>query len=245
MAGLSQLSAAASMGSAIVDMISGDSSTEVSYQRGYGNMPGGSGSGGGGGRGGGSYGSASSSKSSSGNGGHDVPWSVSLDCPALNGKVVFPVTPQITMTDTAKYSSAGLVHANYAMQFYESSEVSAIQIMADFPVQNAQQAKELLGCIYLFRAATKMFWGSDAAAGTPPPLCFLNGYGRGYMQNVPCVVTSFSHTMPEDKDYIYANGTRVPTMSQVQLQLQPVYSRNSLNSLSIAAVASGGLLNFV
>jgi hypothetical protein len=149
------------------------------------------------------------------------------------------------MTDTAKYSSAGLVHANYAMQFYESSEVSAIQIMADFPVQNSQQAQELLGCIYLFRAATKMFWGSDAAAGTPPPLCFLNGYGKGYMKNVPCVVTSFSHTMPEDKDYIYANGTRVPTMSQIQLQLQPVYSRNSLNELSIKSVASGSLLNFV
>jgi hypothetical protein len=132
------------------------------------------------------------------------------------------------------------------MQFYESSEVSAVQIQADFPVQNAVDGQKLLSCIYMFRAATKMFWGGgDPAAGTPPPLVFLNGYGRGYLSNVPCVVTNFTHTMPEGVDYIPSGGAHVPTNSQMGITLQPVYSRNSLNSLSIAAVAAGSMLNFI
>jgi hypothetical protein len=221
---------------------------KITFQQAAGAMPSGSG-GGGGGSGGGGVGGGSSSYTSTPNNSPEGPpadpWKVSLTCPGLGKFIEFPLTPQITITDTAKYSSAGLVHANYAMQFYESSEVSAIQLMADFPVQNDTHAQILLNAIYTFRAATKMFWGGDRLAGTPPPLCFLNGYGTGYFANVPCVVTSFSHTMPEDKDYILSNGTRVPTLSQISLQLQPVYSRNSLDQLSISAIATGNLLNFI
>jgi hypothetical protein len=131
------------------------------------------------------------------------------------------------------------------MQFYESSETSSIQINGEFPVQEEREARILLGALYLLRAATKMFWGNDAYAGAPPPLVFLNGYGKGYLSNVPCVITNFTHTMPEDKDYIPCYGTRVPTMSTIQIQLQPVYSRNALSSFTVKSVASGDKLNFL
>jgi hypothetical protein len=37
-------------------------------------------------------------------------------------------------------------------------------------------------------------------------MVFLSGYGANYLPNVPCVVTSFSHTMPGDCDYIDVPG---------------------------------------
>ena len=158
------------------------------------------------------------------------------------GGFIFPVTPQINITHTAKYSSLSPTHSNYAMQFFESSEVAAIQITGEFPVQSTEDGAYLLAGLYLFRAATKMFWGNDALAGTPPPMLKLSGYGAEYFPNVPCVLTSMQHTMPEDKDYINVGGTWIPTLSTLTITLQPLYSRNAMTSFDLKQFAAGRLL---
>jgi hypothetical protein len=54
-----------------------------------------------------------------------------------------------------------------------------------------------------FRASTKMFYGdSEKFKGAPPPIVYLDGYGSHYLPHVGCVVTGFTHTMPNDVDYI-------------------------------------------
>lgn len=168
---------------------------------------------------------------------------------STNG-VVFPITPQIQMTYTAKYSSASLTHSNYAMHFYEGSEIGSIQINGEFPVQNIEEGQYLLAAIYFFRGATKMYWGEDEYAGTPPPMVYLTGYGAHYFPNVPCVITQFMHTMPEDRDFIevpapgQTNGpiTRLPTQSTLQLQLQPLYSRKALAKFDLDNFANGEMI---
>ena len=116
--------------------------------------------------------------------------------------VIFPYTPQITVTHQANYTPQRLTHSNYPAYAYENSEVQAIQINAEFTVQNKNEASYLLACIYFFRTATKMFFGTGDNVGNPPPIVFLNGYGQHYFPNVPCLVTQFAHTMPADVDYI-------------------------------------------
>lgn len=165
--------------------------------------------------------------------------------------VVFPYTPSVTTQSSAGYSSQKTTHSNYPSHFYEASEVSAISINGDFTVQNDHEANYLLAVIYFFRAATKMFYGSGANAGNPPPVLFLTGYGSAYLPNVPCLLTSFSHTMPPDVDY-YAFGLpdadpqwieRLPTSSQIQISLQPVYSRRQVSNFNLEAFADGQLLD--
>ena len=120
---------------------------------------------------------------------------------ATNG-VIFPYTPNITMTHTAEYSSAAVTHSLYSQPFYVRSDVQDISISGDFTVQTATEGSYLMAVIYFLRASTKMFFGSGANAGNPPPMVFLDGYGSHYFPHVPCVVTSFSHDMPDDVDYI-------------------------------------------
>jgi hypothetical protein len=116
---------------------------------------------------------------------------------------IFPYVPQITVAHSATYSSVPLTHSNYAQYFYESSQVSAISISGDFTVQNLDEAKYFLAAIYFFRACTKMFYGiSEDYQGSPPPIVYLDGYGQHYLPHVPCVITSFTHTMPGDVDYL-------------------------------------------
>jgi hypothetical protein len=124
---------------------------------------------------------------------------------ATQNGVIFPYTPQVQVTHTASYSQQKFTHSNYPGYYYENSEVAAISINGEFTVQNNIEGQYLLAAITFFRAATKMWFGKSlnkSNLGFPPPMVFLNGYGANYLPNVPCVITSFSHTMPSDVDYI-------------------------------------------
>lgn len=162
--------------------------------------------------------------------------------------VIFPYTPTLSITHNAKYGSTPLTHSNYSSYFYEGSEVSAINISGEFTVQNIKEGLYLMAVIQFFRTVTKMFFGADQNAGSPPPLVFLDGFGPAYLPHVPSVVTSFSHTMPGEVDYVSIpvgatlNNTglqlpttvnlggpvRLPTSSTVNITLQPVYSRQNI-----------------
>lgn len=176
--------------------------------------------------------------------------------------VVFPYTPQLTVTHTASYESQKLTHSNYANYFYNNSEIQSITLNADFTVQNINEGQYLLASIYFFRSVTKMFFGMDPNAGNPPPICYLNGYGQYYLPNVPVVITSFAHTMPADVDYMdipepavtrtnypasisrRLNSTRMPTTSTISLVMQPVFSRRAQSqAFSLNDFAKGALIN--
>jgi len=116
--------------------------------------------------------------------------------------VIFPYTPSITVTHAASYSGTNPTHSNYPQQFYQNSEVSDITISGDFTVQSIDEGQYLMAAIYFFRSSTKMFFGSGTNVGNPPPVVFLDGYGDHYFPHVPCVISSFSHTLSPDVDYI-------------------------------------------
>lgn len=177
--------------------------------------------------------------------------------------VVFPQTPNITVTHNARYQEQALTHSNYKSYFYEGSDVSAIQIAGVFTCQNPAEAQYVMSCVQFLRACTKMYFGkgqsgSSAPAGTPPTLVRLSGYGDFYLPHISCVVTSVAHTMPEDVDYIkFITGVDntygwMPTVSTLTVTLQPVVSRKRqaeeisldkfVNAEYIAKGGKGGLI---
>jgi hypothetical protein len=149
----------------------------------------------------------------------------------LAGGVVFPYTPTVTITHNARYNEQALVHSNYKNYFYEGSDIASISIAGIFTCQEASEAEYLMAAIQFLRACTKMEFGTDnPKAGTPPTLVRLYGYGEHYLPSINCVVTSVSHTMPEDVDYIkYVTGDGgygwMPISSTLTVTLQPVVSR--------------------
>ena len=124
---------------------------------------------------------------------------------ATNG-VIFPYTPSIETSYTATYANTPLTHSNYKGQFYQSSSVGDIVIRGTFTAQDTKEASYMLAVIHFFRSVTKMFYGQDPEAGTPPPLVYLSGLGQYQFNNHPCVVTNFTYNLPTDVDYIRANG---------------------------------------
>jgi hypothetical protein len=120
--------------------------------------------------------------------------------------VIFPYTPQIQVTHTAKYDEQDVTHSNYKLYFYRNSTVEGIQIMGEFTAQDTTEANYLLAVIHFFKSVTKMFYGKDEnpVNGSPPPICYLDGFGTYQFNKHPLLVTSFAYTLPTDVDYIRA-----------------------------------------
>ena len=116
--------------------------------------------------------------------------------------LVFPYTPQITLSHQANYQSTSPVHNNYPFLSYENSKVENITITGEFYCEDAVEAQYWVAAVHYLRSVTKMKFGSDADAGAPPPVVKLNGYGDYVFNNVPVVVTNFQMDLPKDVDYI-------------------------------------------
>jgi hypothetical protein len=125
---------------------------------------------------------------------------------AATDGVVFPYTPVIETSYQAKYDSYDLTHSNYRGYFYKNSTVENITIKGTFTAQDTREEQYLLAVIHFFKSVTKMFYGQDQQAGTPPPLVYLSGFGKYQFNENPCVVTTFGYSLPNDVDYIRANG---------------------------------------
>ena len=139
-------------------------------------------------------------------GGRDLPGPGILAPLTDTDGVIFPYTPQIETSYHAKYNNTDLTHSNYRGYFYQGSYVDTVTIRGTFTAQDTKEAQYLLAAIHFFRSASKMFYGQDQQAGTPPPLVFISGLGQFQFNKHPCVITNFTYTLPNDVDYIRADG---------------------------------------
>ena len=121
------------------------------------------------------------------------------------GGLIFPYTPSITMQSNAKYSDIKTTHTNYSYHAYSNSDPGTIQVTAPMFVEDATQALYWIAMVHYLRSMTKMFTGSDAKAGNPPPVVYLNGYGNYVFKNIPVVITSMRVTLDATSDYIGCN----------------------------------------
>lgn len=119
------------------------------------------------------------------------------------GGVVFPYTPNITISHSAYYESYDPVQTNYKYHAYSNSAIDNVTIPADFTAQNEDEARYLLASFHFFRTITKSFYGNGGAQqGNPPPVCNLNAYGYYVFNNVPVIITNFTTDFRQEVDYI-------------------------------------------
>lgn len=184
-------------------------------------------------------------------GGGTTDWRVKISNPfggsgvlaPLGGALTFPIQPQITIQHQANYDEVAPIHNNYAFPAYQNSSLGQITVVGEFPVQHQEDGLYWIAATHMLRSATKMYYGNSSNKGAPPPIVKLNGYGQYTLNNIPCLVESFTTDLPNGVDYIKAGGTWVPTDSVISVVLKPVYSRDKVNRFSLDAFASGGLIS--
>jgi hypothetical protein len=164
---------------------------------------------------------------------------------AASDGVVFPYMPSIQTSYNANYDLTDLTHSNYRGYFYKNSNIGDINITGVFTAQDTQEANYLLAVIHFFRSATKMFYGQDPQRGAPPPLVYLSGLGEYQFNNHPCVIRSFTYSLPTDVDYIRTKPNNYNINMNDRLVKQQVASANSIasviNRLKNALLPKGAL----
>lgn len=116
--------------------------------------------------------------------------------------VIFPYTPNVLVNYRANYDKVSPTHSNYPSYFYQSSEISDVQINATFTAQSTEEADYLMAVIHFFKSASKMFYGQDKNKGTPPPLLSVTGFGPDQFNYHKAVVSQFNYSLPDNVDYI-------------------------------------------
>lgn len=178
------------------------------------------------------------------------------------GGIVFPYTPTISYEMSAAYANMTPMHSNYPVNFYKHSTISSFTLSAKFTVQNDTDAIFYLSTMHLLRTLTKMRYGNDDSAGSPPPVCRFDAYGDFMLKNIPVVVQSMRSEYPDSVDYYELNsdlnpnsiagedkidfGTNfIPTMSSITLSLLPMYSRFEQSQFSVISEdrSSGYVIN--
>jgi len=169
---------------------------------------------------------------------------------AAFGGIIFPYTPSISYETKATYSPKNTVHSNYTQNFYQNSSVSPITITGKFTVENDDDAAFLLSMLHLLRTLTKMKTGGDMNPGVPPPVCKLSAYGNYMLDNVPVVISSFTHDLPDNVDYFTTSkmsntinddlaNNFVPVISSIKIVCTPVYSRRQMTDFSVDKMING------
>jgi len=167
--------------------------------------------------------------------------------------IIFPYTPSISFEHKASYATQNPLHSNFTQYFYQHSSVSPITISGKFTVENDDDAGVLLATISLLRGLVKMPTAIDGrlTPGSPPPVCRLKAYGDFMLENIPVVVTSFKHELPDNVDYYTVskfqdnaayynyNNSTVPTMSTITVTLNPVYSRDEMQKFGVEEYING------
>lgn len=167
-----------------------------------------------------------------------------------NGGILFPYTPSISYDNRVEYAEQKPTHSNYAQYFYKNSSVGPITVSGKFTVQNEFEGAVLLGTIHLLRALTKMRFGDDDLAGSPPPVCRFDGYGDYMLYNVPVSIASWRHEIPEGVDFIAVGRpgsstmyghSLVPVVSTINIELNVMYSRREMLAHNVPSWLEGGL----
>ena len=122
-----------------------------------------------------------------------------------SGGLIFPYTPTINISSSAKYQPINTTHTNNTFFAYQHSDPGTITISAPMYVEDTTQGLYWIAMVHYLRSLTKMFTGSDPKAGNPPPVVFLNGYGNYVFKNVPVVIQSMKLDLDNKSDYIGVN----------------------------------------
>lgn len=160
--------------------------------------------------------------------------------------IIFPYTPIITYDMYAEYTSQTPTHSNFSINFYKNSTIKSIQINGKFTVETIDDAEMYISTTQLIKSLIRMRSNNDINAGSPPPVCRLEGYGDAMLKNIPIAITNFKIELQDDVDYFNFESkifgiNSVPTRSTLSLSCIPMYSRNEMMNFSVQGYLNNNL----
>ncbi len=118
--------------------------------------------------------------------------------------LLFPYTPNVTVSQSVNWDPMALVHTNFDFQNYQRTPSVSISVSGAFTAQNQREGEYVMAVIHFLRVVTKSYFGVEDAqnelAGIPPPVLMLQGFGTHIFKRLPVVIKSYNYTFDENMD---------------------------------------------
>ena len=173
--------------------------------------------------------------------------------------VIFPYTPMINVAYNANYGSHQPTHSNFQYRYFQNYSMQELTCSAEFTAATTAEARYMVAALHFFKSAMKMGFGeNDPNRGVPPPVLNFSGYGPGFFEKIPVVITNLSYALDSSTDYVFAriennnfsnkspdivSETFVPVKTTFILTLAPTYNTYSTRKdFTLADFVNGNLL---
>lgn len=164
--------------------------------------------------------------------------------------VEFVVMPTIQEQHSATYKSVEIAHHPGEILKYVNTSARSWTITAQLISRNPTEASNNLEDINIIRSWLMPFYGVGTSEdpiiekylGAPPPILTLEAYGGRMVGPVPCVLSDYGWSFPNDCDYITTNsGEAFPVVVSVTLTLKESYSPAEYTSFNLAEYKRGDM----
>lgn len=166
-----------------------------------------------------------------------------------NKGIIFPLTPDITTSNSVEYVPYSLPHTIYQPHAYGKTNQPQIQISARFIQQTREEAEYFIGTKHFLNVVSKIHFGrNDPLRGTPPPVLLFSAYGPYNFHRIPVVLSSYSIIYQSNIDYLEVDidNVVVHVPSDVLIAMDIIIQQNPakvLREFNMQDFANGTLYN--
>lgn len=167
-------------------------------------------------------------------------------------EVEFLNMPTIQETRDVQYKPADIAHHPGEILKYVNTGARSWTIAVKLTSRNISEATLNLNYINVIRSWMMPFYGTGNSdpnlqqyLGAPPPILTLSAYGAQMIGPVPCVLTNYSWTFPNDCDYIPAGDpaeySPFPVILDINLTLKESFSPAEYSSFDLSSYKEGNM----
>lgn len=143
--------------------------------------------------------------------------------------ILFPYTPNITISKELTYQELQTVHSIQDQYYFVRSPSQKLQIETFFTSQNEWEARYSFAVMHFFKSHN-MYFGdkeSNDKRGAPPPMLILDGYGDFMFNSLPIIITSVNIPLTNDVDYVPVSFSKDVSFNDFNLGIDIVQDTNS------------------
>lgn len=140
--------------------------------------------------------------------------------------VIFAVSPNsVSESRTANYDAWSLVHLPVDLYAYKNTSSRTWEISAQLISRSVDEANANSKILNTVRSWLQPDFGST---GAPPEILTFYAYDDPNINNVTCVLRSYSWNYPTEVDYVYLANHKMPIVATLGLSLMEVYTASEI-----------------
>ncbi len=141
-------------------------------------------------------------------------------------KIILSVSPSsFSESRSANFDPWSLTHLPTDLYAYRNTTSRNWELTGMLVSRNEKESRANSKILHLVRS---WLLPDFAVTGAPPPILKLSAYGDPNINEVTCILRSYSWNYPSDTDYVLGPIHKMPIIGSIGISLLEIYSANEI-----------------